>query len=150
MTLNKILEFLERGNQPNVFAPPVLQPAAPTQPMPQPAPATQPMPQPAAPTQPMLQPTAPTQPASQPANLRQCEPQSQLLPNIMPPLNFSPQVLASGYNTLQSLEMSWTNEDIVYCLMTAFIRLSPHICPQNLIDEPQTNNCLLVNTNNPQ
>ena len=40
VTLNKILEFLERGNQPNVFAPPVLQPAAPTQPMPQPAPAT--------------------------------------------------------------------------------------------------------------
>ena len=90
----------------------MLQTATPaTQPVLQPAAATQPMPQPTAPaTQPMLQPATPTQSA----NLRQCDPQSQLLANIMPPPSFSPQVLASGYNTLQSPEMSWSNEDIEF------------------------------------
>ena len=121
---------------------PMPQPAAPaTQPMPQPAaPATQPMPQPAAPaTQPMPQPAAPTiQPMLQPAtatqsvNLRQCESQSQLLLNIMPPPSFSPQVLASGYNTLQSPEMSWSNEDIESLLSDNSFHtpISPHLSPE--------------------
>ncbi len=137
MTLNKIMEFLERGNQPNVFASPMLQPAAPTQPASQPAAqASQPMLQPAAPTQPMLQPIFPTQPASQPATLPQCEPQSHLLPSIMPPPSFSPQVLASGYNTplphLQSPEMSLTNEDIESLLSDDSFHtpISPHLTPE--------------------
>ena len=48
------------------------------------------------------------------------------------PPNFSPQVLASGYNTLQSPKMSWSNENIESLLSDDSFHtpISPHLSPE--------------------